>query len=439
MPLEDVVDAQRDGAHGRVAARKSPFVIVLSVIWAFVPLVSFGLLTSVVIASAAIRLKSRRQGIAAGGYLVLFVAYVTTAGVRDFAHDDWQNQVAMWVWYLGPWWGGTVHAFVLRAQVFRPRVTTRSSQMRSYTGPSPAPTPSGTASRPSEDEAPAVAVPASTWSSSWDPWGTPASSIHNYSDQSRKLGPFTLLHRLGEGGQGAVYLGTAPDGRQVAIKVLHERFRGGTKERADFKREVTAAQRVPPFSTARIIDVGVEGDTAYIVSEFVPGRSLERLVREDGPLAGDSLIRLAIATSAALNAIHSAGIIHRDFKPVNVLLGPDGPRVIDFGIAKALDQVTMTSGGVKGTPAYMSPEHVSGLPISPQADIFSWASTMFYGATGRLAFSGATTFQVFQAVLHHQPDLRVLPPSLQGPVAACLDKDPRNRPTAAQLMLAIAR
>ncbi|GAA4561015.1 hypothetical protein GCM10023193_22630 [Planotetraspora kaengkrachanensis] len=276
-------------------------------------------------------------------------------------------------------------------------------------------------------------------SSSWDPWGTPASAVSHDSGQPQRLGAYTLLHKLGEGGQGEVHFGTAPDGRQVAIKVLHERFRGRTVERDTFMGEVAAAQRVPPFSTARIIDVGVEGDTAYIVSEYVEGRSLDRLVREEGPLGSDALVRLAIATSAALNAIHSAEIVHRDFKPANVLIGSDGPRVIDFGIAKALDRVTMTSGGVKGTPAFMSPEQVSGLPVGPQSDIFSWASTMFYGATGQLAFNGVTAFQVFQAVVHHQPDLHALPPSLREPMAACLNKDPQGRPTAAQLMLAIAR
>ncbi|MFC4059535.1 serine/threonine-protein kinase [Planomonospora corallina] len=247
-----------------------------------------------------------------------------------------------------------------------------------------------------------------------------------------------MLHKLGEGGQGAVYIGMAPDGRQVAVKVLHAWFHGGTKEREGFLREVAAARRVPQFSTAQVIGAGIEGDSAYIVSEYVPGRSLERLVREDGPLGGGGLVRPAIATSAALEAIHSTGVVHRDFKPANVLIGPDGPRVIDFGIAKALDQVTMASGGIKGTPAYMSPEQISGLRVGPESDIFSWASSMYFAATGRLAFNGATLFQIYDSIAHRQPDPLAVPPPLRDPLAACFRKEPGARPTAAQLMMTIA-
>ncbi|MEV4105975.1 serine/threonine-protein kinase [Nonomuraea sp. NPDC049649] len=162
----------------------------------------------------------------------------------------------------------------------------------------------------------------------------------------------------------------------------------------------------------------------------MPGRSLERKVAEDGPYDEGGLIRLAIATAAALNAIHSAGVVHRDFKPANVLLGPDGPRVIDFGIAKALDTAHLTIGGIKGTPAYMSPEQARAEPVGPPSDIFSWASTMYYAATGTLAFTD---------VLHHQPHLDRVPAPLRPLMAACFNKDPSRRPTAEQLMTAIAR
>ncbi|MEV7968886.1 serine/threonine-protein kinase [Sphaerisporangium sp. NPDC088356] len=272
-----------------------------------------------------------------------------------------------------------------------------------------------------------------------DPWGTVPGADHQQPGSDLGgLGPYRFVTRLGEGGQGTVYLAQAPDGRQVAVKVLHERIRGHAGERDDFMREVITAQRVPPYATARIVDVGVIGDRGYVVSEYVPGPSLERLVHESRPLDGDSLTRLAIATSAALAGIHSAGVVHRDFKPENVLIGPDGPRVIDFGVARALDHVT-TSGGLKGTPAYMSPEQVSGRSVGPESDVFSWASTMFYGATGGPAFPGHTPYQIFSAILTHQPNLAVLPRGLVGPIAACLDKEPHNRPTAAQLMVAIAQ
>jgi hypothetical protein len=431
MPPDDVINAQRYAIGRHVPTSRRPVIFALSIVWALVPLISLGMLTSAVIGSAAIRLRSRPHGIAAGAYFAMFAALVPLIGVHVLTSGSWQDTVAAWTWFAGPFVGGTAHAFFLRKRVFSPRPTPSAAWYG--TSPSPASAPFRTVALPSGIH------PVATASASWDPWGAPASSLPSHSGQPQRLGAYTLLHQLGEGGQGTVHFGMAPDGRQVAIKVLHERFRGGTVERDGFMREVTAAQRVPAFSTARILDVGVEGETAYIVSEYVQGRSLDRLVQEEGPLGSDALVRLAIATSAALNAIHSAGIVHRDFKPANVLIGSDGPRVIDFGIAKALDQVTMTSGGVKGTPAFMSPEQISGMPVGPQSDIFSWASTMFYGATGRLAFNGVTTFQVFQAVVHHQPDLLALPPALRDPVAACLNKDPRHRPTASQLMLAIAR
>jgi serine/threonine protein kinase len=248
-----------------------------------------------------------------------------------------------------------------------------------------------------------------------------------------------LLRKIGEGAQGAVYLAQGPDGRQVAVKALHDRLGGGMVQRDDFIREAIAARQVPPFSTARVLDVGVASGAAYIVSEYVRGRSLERVVHDGGPVGPDTLTRLAIQTSAALSGIHSANIVHRDFKPSNILIADDGPRVIDFGVAKALEQVTMTGGGPKGTPAYMSPEQISGRPVGPKSDVFSWASTMFYGATGRLAFDGSNHFHTANLIMNHSPDISAVPRALQGPISLCLNKDPRNRPTAAELMVALAR
>ncbi|MFC4059549.1 serine/threonine-protein kinase [Planomonospora corallina] len=472
---------------GEAAGRRfSPAVLALSVAWALVPALSLGFLTPVVIASAAVRLRSRAQGVAAGLYAAVFTAYLVLVGGGILPEGGWHEQLAMWTWTLGPWWGGTAHAFVLRAGVFRPRPAgTRppphaaSAPPWEHPGPggprpspptvpawehpgpggpqppppaaftpppsappSPSPSPVRTAAGPSR----VPGGPPSGPFSSWDPWETSpphggargARPPYGGAERMRVIGGYTLLRKLGEGGQGSVYVAAAQDGRQVAVKMLHERFRGDAGERERFLREVAAARRVPQFSTAQVIDAGVEGDTTYIVSEYVPGRSLERLVREDGPLDGGGLVRLAIATSAALKAIHSAGVVHRDFKPANVLIGPDGPRVIDFGIARALDQATATTGGFKGTPAYMSPEQVSGLVVGPESDVFSWASSMYFAATGRPPFEGTTLFQVYEAVLHHRPDLRAVPAGLRGPLTACLRKDPGERPTAAQLMLALA-
>ncbi|MEU6740304.1 serine/threonine-protein kinase [Streptosporangium sandarakinum] len=252
------------------------------------------------------------------------------------------------------------------------------------------------------------------------------------------IGPYLPVRQLGSGGQGSVYLAKGPNGESVAVKVLHGRLVGGPGQRERFLREAEMARRVRPFATARILDAGVVDDLVYIVTEYVPGPSLAKLVYEQGPRNGDSLTRLAIGTIAALKGIHAAGIVHRDFKPANVLLGPDGPRVIDFGVAGALDRMAMASAdNLRGTLPYMSPEQISGERVGPASDIFSWASTMLYGATGRDAFEGGSLPQVHRMLVSHHPDLSVLPPALRGAVERCLAKDPRHRPTAAEVMMAI--
>ncbi|NUT39080.1 MAG: serine/threonine protein kinase [Thermoactinospora sp.] len=246
-----------------------------------------------------------------------------------------------------------------------------------------------------------------------------------------RVGGYRLESVLGHGGQGTVYLGRSPDGTPVAVKVLHPHLVADDDARERFVQEAAAARRVEEFSTARILEAGAEGDQPYVVSEYVPGESLQQLVARDGPRDAGGLRRLAIGTAAALAGIHRAGIVHRDFKPSNVLLGPDGPRVIDFGIAKAID-ATATSGLV-GTPAYMAPEQVAGEGAGAPADVFAWGLTMVFAATGRTAFGGDGVPAVFHRVLHHQPDLSALPPPLRGVVGACLAKRPELRPTAQQV------
>ncbi|MEU6739432.1 serine/threonine-protein kinase [Streptosporangium sandarakinum] len=256
--------------------------------------------------------------------------------------------------------------------------------------------------------------------------------------EERRLGPYRLIGTLGRGGQGTVHLALTPRGEKVAIKVLHEHFTGDPVVRERFIREVEATRRVATFSTARVLDVNITDDQAYVVSEYVDGVSLEQLVRDQGPRTEDGLTRLALATAGALAAIHRAGVVHRDFKPANVLIGGDGPRVIDFGIARALDQATATAtGSVIGTPAYMSPEQISGEHVGPESDVFSWASTMIFAASGRTAFGADTIPAILNRVISHHPDLSSLPSSLRPLAAACLDKRPANRPTAADIMLRI--
>ncbi|MFI9557390.1 serine/threonine-protein kinase [Nonomuraea endophytica] len=249
----------------------------------------------------------------------------------------------------------------------------------------------------------------------------------------RQIDDFRLSEVLGRGGQGSVYLGQGPDGEKVAVKVLHTLVAGQPDALKRFTREAEAAQRVAPFCTARVLAVGVSDAGPYIVSEFVPGPSLEQLVRDEGSRAGSGLERLAVATLTALAAIHRAGIVHRDFKPSNVILGHEGPVVIDFGIARAREQ-TVTST-IMGTPAFMAPEQFAGT-AGAAADLFSWASTMVYAATGKLAFHGDTMPAVMHAILTIEPDLSGVPEGLRPLVASCMAKDPLARPTAeAQLRL----
>src|SRR5437868_12966759 len=206
-------------------------------------------------------------------------------------------------------------------------------------------------------------------------------------DDPPEIDGFLLAGRLGEGGQGIVYLARARTGALVALKVLTS-VDARTRER--LAREVSALASVAPFCTARVLTAAMGGPRPYIVSEFVDGPSLALRVRERGPLSGGELERLFVGTATALAAIHAAGVVHRDFKPGNVLLGPDGPRVVDFGIARALDSTSTASTQAIGTPAYMAPEQVMGQALTNAVDIFSWAAVMVFAATGKPPFGQDT-------------------------------------------------
>lgn len=388
--------------------------------WACLPLFTCGLATPFTIGFAAFWLRSAFHVVAASVYSVCVGSFVIAA----LAYDDFDDipQPLQGMVSLGlvvGWLGGVIHSGILVPMMVRARLRTPSYQhhqaqpQRLYRHPSQQP------------QAQQVNVHQRTTEPTYQ----------RRPGEPNWIGHYRVIKSLGRGGQGAVYLASAPNGVQVAVKVLHDLV--DETARARFAREVEAARRVATFSTARVLDVNITGQYPYIVSEYVEGPSLEQLVRKHGPRDEDSLTRLALSTAGALAAIHKAGIVHRDFKPSNVLIGHDGPRVIDFGIARALDQVTMTAGKMVGTPPYMSPEQLSGEAVGPASDVFSWAVTMTFAATGRPAFGEDSVPAVFNRVLTFHPDLSPLPPVLRGIVGACLNKRPEERPSASDVMLAI--
>ncbi|PZG11473.1 protein kinase domain-containing protein, partial [Nonomuraea aridisoli] len=245
-----------------------------------------------------------------------------------------------------------------------------------------------------------------------------------------RLGEYELSGRLGEGGQGTVYLGSR-GGETYAVKLLHGPV---GDEQAAFLREVELAKHVARFCTAQVIDAGFDEGRPYIVSEYVDGPSLQREVALTGPRRGGALERLAVSTATALAAIHRAGIVHRDFKPQNVLLGSDGPRVIDFGLAKALDAAATVSGRGVGTPAYMAPEQITASAVTGAADVFSWGATMCFAANASAPFGQDSVAPVLHRILTAPPELGRLDGRLRTLVSACLDKDARNRPTSRELL-----
>src|SRR5664279_1536333 len=229
---------------------------------------------------------------------------------------------------------------------------------------------------------------------------------------------YRLLGRIGEGGQGRVYLavGGRGTGDRVAVKTLRADWLADPQAREQLASEVAAARRVPSFCTARLLDARLAGPIPYLVTEFVDGPSLQQHVRRYGPLAGDALDRLAVGTLTALITIHSAGLVHHDVKPGNVLLGPDGPRVVDFGIAAPVGTSSpgaSSEQGVLGTPAFMAPEQLGPGETTPAADLFAWASTMTFAATGRSPFQAKDTETLLRRLEQDEPALAGVPLTLR--------------------------
>jgi hypothetical protein len=249
-----------------------------------------------------------------------------------------------------------------------------------------------------------------------------------------RLGAYRLLDRIGEGGMGVVYLARDQGHRTVALKVLRSSVAGDPTARRRLAREVETMQRIRSPNVAEVIDADLTGDVPYIVTRFVPGRTLDDMVTQRGPLRGDALGQLATGLADALVAVHAAGVVHRDVKPGNVMLLHDTPVVIDFGIAQGPDATRLTMTGMfMGTPGYLAPEVIEGRPSSEASDVHAWGATVGFAATGRPPFGTGSYETIFYRIVNGQADLDGAPSALLPLLAAALARDPAHRPPAIQL------
>ncbi|PXY17683.1 hypothetical protein BAY59_35720 [Prauserella coralliicola] len=254
-------------------------------------------------------------------------------------------------------------------------------------------------------------------------------------DEAGPIGRYRPIAAVGEGGMGRVLLAVAPDGRLAAVKQVHPEFAHDPGFRDRFAHEVDVSRRVSGAYTAAVMDADPSAEAPWLASVYVAGPSLREAVDAAGPLPVDSLKYLAAGLAAALADIHRAGLIHRDLKPSNVLLTSDGPRVIDFGIARAVEGSDLTStGAVIGSPSFMSPEQAESAHLTPASDVFSLGALLVMAATGRSPFTGETAPQTLYNVVHADPDLSAVPPEIRALAEACLAKDPARRPAPEQIL-----
>ncbi|MET8700012.1 serine/threonine-protein kinase [Kitasatospora sp. NPDC004723] len=255
-------------------------------------------------------------------------------------------------------------------------------------------------------------------------------------DDPREVGGYRLFARLGAGGMGRVYLSYTPGGRPVALKVVRPEFAEDGEFRRRFAQEVSNAQRIHGLYTAQVIDSGgLDGDAPWLVTAYVPGPSLQQVVRENGALPVRTVLLLMGGIAEALQAIHSVEVVHRDLKPANVLVAGDGPRVIDFGIARAADATALTGTGYRiGSPAFMSPEQAQGSPVTPATDVFALGALAAYVAGGAPPFGDGPDTAVLYRVVHEQPDLDAVPAGLRELILRCLAKSPEDRPRPAEII-----
>jgi outer membrane protein assembly factor BamB/serine/threonine protein kinase len=256
-------------------------------------------------------------------------------------------------------------------------------------------------------------------------------------DDPRVIGEFRLHAQLGAGWMGRVFLASSPGGREVAVKVVHPYLARDDIFRGRFRREVAAAQAVNGEFAAPVIAAGPDDDPPWLATAYVPGPSLQEAVTATGPLPDDAAAKLAAGLAEALRAIHACGLVHRDLKPGNVLLAADGPRVIDFGIARALDGTVLTAAESALDSPFMSPEQAQGLPTGPASDVFSLGGVVYFAVTGDGPFGTGHPPVMLYRIMHTEPDLDRLPPGLRDLAAACLAKDPAQRPAPAELATAL--
>ncbi|CDR07834.1 serine/threonine-protein kinase [Streptomyces iranensis] len=260
-------------------------------------------------------------------------------------------------------------------------------------------------------------------------------------DDPQVIGAYRLLGRLGSGGMGRVFVGRSAGGRTVAVKVVHAQFALDEEFRARFRREVDAARRVGGAFTAPVLDADPEARIPWVATGYVAGPPLNQAVSDEGPLPESSVRALGAGLAEALAAVHALGLVHRDVKPSNVLLALDGPRLIDFGIARATEgTVSLTSTGASiGSPGYMAPEQILGENVEGAADVFSLGAVLAYAATGEPPFPGDTSAALLYKVVHDEPRFgRGLTGELRDLVAACLAKNPADRPTPEQIVRRLA-
>ncbi|WP_406350895.1 serine/threonine protein kinase [Streptomyces sp. NBC_01635] len=249
-----------------------------------------------------------------------------------------------------------------------------------------------------------------------------------------RIGSYAIERVLGEGGMGTVYLARSRGGRPVAVKVAKPELARDAGFRERFRAEITAARAVGGFHTAPVVDADPDAPTPWLATAYIPGPSLAQLLASQGPMPEAGLRQLGLALAEALQAIHGCGLVHRDLKPGNIIMADDGPRVVDFGIARAIEGARLTMTGIAvGTPGFLAPEQAEGLPVSPAADIFALGAVLV-AAAGGSPFGDGTPASLMYRSVHHQPDLTTLPSALRDTVATCMTKDPQQRPTAEQLL-----